>query len=121
MIISGWVYCFAAFGLDGLGYSLLAMGDQWQFTGPEGQVSVKVHPRMWSNNGDTCIAAGLLGSGIQLQPTFLIEQQLANGQLVEILPQYRSIELGIYAVYPSKKFVLPKVRALIDFLSGKLT
>ena len=78
----------------------MAMGDQWQFSGPEGTVSVKVHPRMWSNNGDTCIAAVTQGAGIQLQPTFLIEQQLASGQLVEILPQYRSVQLGIYAVYP---------------------
>lgn len=101
-------------------YSLMAMGDQWQFIGPEGPVSAKVHPRMWSNNGDTCISAALQGAGIQLQPTFLIEQQLASGQLVEILPQYRSVELGIYAVYPSRKFVLPKVRALVEFLSTKL-
>jgi DNA-binding transcriptional LysR family regulator len=105
---------------DVLGYSLMAMGDQWQFTGPEGPVSVKVRARMWSNNGDTCIAAAVQGAGIQLQPTFLIEQQLASGKLVEILSQYRSIELGIYAVYPSRKFVLPKVRALVEFLSTKL-
>ncbi len=101
-------------------YSLMAMGDQWQFIDPEGPVSAKVRPRMWSNNGDTCISAALQGAGIQLQPTFLIEQQLASGQLVEILPQYRSVELGIYAVYPSRKFVLPKVRALVEFLSTKL-
>ncbi|MEY4762992.1 MAG: hypothetical protein RLZZ200_2848 [Pseudomonadota bacterium] len=103
-----------------LGYSLMSMGDLWQFNGPEGPVSVKVRPRMWSNNGDTCNAAALQGAGIQLQPTFLVEQQLARGQLVEILPLYRSIELGIYAVYPSRKFVLPKVRALVEHLSTRL-
>lgn len=105
---------------DVVGYSLLAMGDQWQFSGPEGPVSVKVRPRIWSNNGDTCIAAALQGTGILLQPTFLIEQHLARGQLVEILTQYRCVELGIYAVYPSRKFVLPKVRAMVDFLATKL-
>ena len=105
---------------DVLGYSLMAMGDQWQFTGPEGPVSVKVRPRMWTNNGDSCVAAALQGSGIQLQPTFLIDDELASGQLVEILPQFRSVELGIYAVYPSRKFVLPKVRAMVEFLANKL-
>ena len=105
---------------DVVGYSLMAMGDQWQFTGPEGPISVKVRPRMWSNNGDTCIAAAMQGVGIQLQPTFLVERQLSSGKLVEILPNYRSVELGIYAVYPSRKFVLPKVRALVEFLSAKL-
>lgn len=103
-----------------IGYSLLAIGDQWQFTGPDGAVSVKVRPRFWSNNGDTCTAACVRGAGIQLQPTFLVERQLASGELVEVLPAWRSIELGIYAVYPTRKFVLPKVRAMVEFLASRL-
>jgi DNA-binding transcriptional LysR family regulator len=67
---------------------------------------VKVKPRLWSNNGDTCISAAENDLGIQLQPTFLVAQELASGQLVEILPEYQSAELGIYAIYPSGKFVL---------------
>lgn len=105
---------------DVIGYSLLAMGDQWQFTGPEGPITVKVRPHMWSNNGDTCVAACVRGNGIQLQPTFLIASELTSGQLIEVLAQYRSIELGIYAVYPTRKFVMPKVRALVEFLSARL-
>jgi DNA-binding transcriptional LysR family regulator len=105
---------------DVIGYSLLAMGDQWHFTGPEGPVTVKVRPHLRSNNGDTCVAACIHGGGIQLQPTFLIANELATGELVEVLPQYRSIELGIYAVYPTRKFVMPKVRAMLDFLSARL-
>lgn len=105
---------------DVIGYSLLAMNDQWQFTGPEGPVTVKVTPRLWSNNGDSCTASAVRGAGIQLQPTFLIANELASGRLVEVLPQYRSIELGIYAVYPTRKFMLPKVRTLLEFLSEKL-
>jgi DNA-binding transcriptional LysR family regulator len=105
---------------DILGYSLLAMGDTWQFTGTKGPVAVKVRPRLWTNNGDTCVAAAVRGAGIQLQPTFLIADELASGQLVEVLPKFRSIELGIYAVYPTRKFVLPKVRVLLEFLSAKL-
>jgi len=58
------------------------------------------------------------GVGIDLQPTFLVGDELAAGRLVEVLPEYRSIELGIYAVYPSRKFVLPKVRALVELLSA---
>jgi len=105
---------------DVIGYSLLAMSDQWQFTGPDGPITVKVRPHIWSNNGDTCVAACVRGAGIQLQPTFLIASELASGQLVEVLPQYRSIKLGIYAVYPTRKFVMPKVRALVEFLSARL-
>jgi DNA-binding transcriptional LysR family regulator len=103
-----------------LAYSLLSMGGQWQFTEPKGHVSVKVRPRMWTNNGDSCIAAAVRGAGIVMQPTFLIADELASGKLVQILPKFRSIDLGIYAVYPTRKFVLPKVRVLLEFLSAKL-
>ena len=96
------------------------MGDQWQFTGPQGAVTVKVKPRLWTNNGDSCVAVAGRGAGIALQPTFLVARELAAGRLVEVLPQYRSIELGIYAVYPTRKFVLPKVRALLEFLAAKM-
>jgi DNA-binding transcriptional LysR family regulator len=105
---------------DILAYSLLAMGDQWQFTGPKGHASVKVRPRMWTNNGDSCIAAAVRGAGIVMQPTFLLVDELASGRLVRVLPKWHSIELGIYAVYPTRKFVLPKVRVLLEFLSAKL-
>jgi len=105
---------------DILGYSLLAAGDTWHFTGTKGPVTVKVRPRLWTNNGDTCVAAAVRGAGIQLQPTFLVADELASGKLVEVLPKFRASELGIYAVYPTRKFVLPKVRVLLEFLSAKL-
>lgn len=53
-----------------------------------------------------------------LQPTFLVKDDLLAGRLVELMPEYRSIEIGIYAVYPTRKHVSAKVRALIDFLGG---
>ncbi len=99
-----------------ISYTLLAMGEQWEFEGPEGRVSVEVVPRMRTNSGDTCCAAAVQHQGIVLQPSFLVGTHLTSGALVELLPQYRSIELGVYAVYPSRKHLTPKVRALIDCL-----
>lgn len=97
-------------------YKLLSTGEQWHFEGPQGPVAVKVNPRMRSNSGDTCSAAALQHQGIVLQPSFLVGADLTSGALVEVLPQFRSIELGIYAVYPSRKQLAPKVRLLVDFL-----
>jgi len=105
---------------DTVAYSLLSTGDQWQFEGPDGPFSVKVRPCMRSNNGDTCVAASISGAGIALQPTFLVHDALKNGALVEVLPEFRAAKLGIYAIYPSRKFVLPKLRAIVEFLSARL-
>jgi DNA-binding transcriptional LysR family regulator len=99
-----------------LAYSYWASGDDWEFDGPDGRVRVKTRARLRTNSGDTCRSGALAHQGIVLQPTFLVGADLAEGTLVELMPQYKSIELGIYAVYPTRKHVSPKVRLLIDFL-----
>jgi DNA-binding transcriptional LysR family regulator len=100
-----------------LAYSLLATGDQWSFDGPDGSVSVTVKPVMWTNSGDTCITVARNGKGLVLQPSFMVSADLQSGALVELMPRYRSVEFGIFAVYPTRQYVSPKVRAMIDFLS----
>jgi DNA-binding transcriptional LysR family regulator len=99
-----------------LAYSLLTGGDEWHFDGPDGPVSVKTAPCLRTNSGDTCRAAALNHQGVVMQPSFMVSADLAAGTLVELMPRYRGIELGIYAVYPTRKHVAPKVRLLIEFL-----
>ncbi|MEI7763332.1 MAG: substrate binding domain-containing protein, partial [Comamonadaceae bacterium] len=103
-----------------ISYSYLSTGDEWRFTGPEGAVNVKTRPCMHTNSGDTCRAAALAHQGVILQPTFLVGKDLTDGSLLELMPQYRSIEFGIYAVYPTRKHVSAKVRAMIEFLAEHL-
>lgn len=100
-----------------ISYSYNASKDEWPFNGPDGPVSVRVNSRMHVNNGDSCVAAALGGVGITRQPTFMIDQYLRSGQLVPLLTEYTSPELGIYAVYPSRAHLPAKMRAMLDFLS----
>ncbi len=99
-----------------LAYSYLAAGDDWPFEGPDGPVTAKIRPCVRSNSGDICRAGALQHQGIVLQPSFLVGPDIEAGRLVEVLPEYRSLEIGIYAVYPTRKQVSPKVHLLIDFL-----
>ncbi len=100
-----------------IAYSYWSTRDEWHFEGPDGPVSVKTQPCMHTNSGDTCRAAALAHQGVILQPSFLVGPDLAAGTLVELMPAYRSSEVGIYAVYPTRKHVSPKVRALVDFMA----
>ena len=97
-------------------YSLLSLGEVWEFDGPDGHVAVKVDPRMRTNSGDTCRAIALRHEALVIQPSFLVGGDLKTGALVELMPQYHAMDLGIYAMYPTRKHVLPKVRLLIDYL-----
>lgn len=101
-----------------INYSYWAGKEEWSFDGPKGKESVHIKPFMQTNNGDTCLVAALANQGIVLQPSFIVGDAIRAGDLVEIMPQYKSIELGIYAIFPTRQHVAPKVRVLIDFLVG---
>jgi DNA-binding transcriptional LysR family regulator len=45
---------------------------------------------------------------------------LRSGALLELLPGFRSIELGIHGVYATRKHMPLKTRHLIDFLVDAL-
>lgn len=99
-----------------ISYSLWAENDEWGFDGPDGRVSVKATPVICANNGDTCRIAALNHQGLALQPNFLIADDIRSGALVEVMPEYCSIDFSIYVIYPSRKHLSPKVRAMVDFL-----
>lgn len=99
-----------------ISYSYWSTRDEWRFTGPEGTVQVRTQPRIHTNNGDTCRAAALDHQGIILQPDFLVGDDLRQGALVELLPGYASLTIGIHAVYPSRKYLPVKTRRAVDFL-----
>jgi DNA-binding transcriptional LysR family regulator len=97
-------------------YAYWTGGDDWRFTGAEGEARVRVQPRIHTNSGDTCRVAALHGQGVILQPDFLVGDDLRRGDLVELLPGWHSIELGIHALYASRKHLPMKTRRLVDFL-----
>ena len=103
-----------------ISYTYWSTRDEWHFTGPEGPVNVRIVSRIHTNNGDTCRRAALAHHGLVLQPDFIIGEDLRRGELVEVMPEYRSIEVGIYVVYPSRKHLPLKTRRLIDFLVDAL-
>ncbi|HEY6095167.1 MAG TPA: LysR family transcriptional regulator [Gallionellaceae bacterium] len=99
-----------------LGYSYEESINEWQFSGPDGEHRVSVSGNLRANNGDLLRVAALGGAGIVLQPRFLVGADLREGRLQAVLTDYESRELGIYAVYPSRRFLSAKVRTFIDFL-----
>jgi DNA-binding transcriptional LysR family regulator len=102
---------------DVIAYSYLASGTEWHFTAPDGRtVSTRVSTRILANNGDTCRAAALAHQGIIMQPDFMVFEDIKRGRLVSLLPDFKTTELTVYAVYPTRKLLPLKVRRLIDFL-----
>ena len=66
--------------------------------------------------GESLVQAAAAGLGIIQAPTYLAEQKVQRGNLVEILEKYRPPPLPISLVYPSHRHIPLRVRALVDAL-----
>ena len=93
-------------------------GDEWRFVDRKGvPASVKVSGNLVSNSGETLHRAALAGVGIFLGPGFLVHDDLESGRLIRLLPEYRTVEFSMNAVYPHRHHLSAKVRTFIDLLA----
>jgi DNA-binding transcriptional LysR family regulator len=96
-----------------ISYTLLSSGSRWQFEEGEA-VMVTGNFRADSPNG--LRAAALSGIGIAANAVWLFEQQLADGRLEQVLPDWELCPMPVHAVLPSGRFISARTRALLDFL-----
>jgi len=73
--------------------------------------------RMRANNMQALLSAAIAGTGIAYGPSFVFGESLAHGRLTLLLPEYRTTELGIHAIYPTARQVSQKVKRFVDYLS----
>lgn len=79
-------------------------------------IAMKPQGRFKGDNGVALVAAALAGLGIAGLPVGLIEEHLASGALVPVMPHYPPPELGIYVVRPPGQHPSRKIRVLTDML-----
>ena len=92
---------------------------EWHF-GARGQEKIRLQGRLRANNGELVRDAAVQGMGIAYLPTFIVDPELASGQLVTILDDYRLASSAVYAVYPQHRQSSPLLSAFCDFLSQEL-
>lgn len=73
-------------------------------------------PALSTSHIDTIFAAALAGLGIAALPSFVVEDALRAGALERVLPDWRGLTLTLYAAIPTRKHVLARTRAFVDFL-----
>lgn len=91
----------------------------WRLDGPQGLELVRTGGPIRTNSSEVVREALLAGLGIALRSTWDVGPELREGRLRVVLPQFRaSKNVGLYAVYPTRRFLPAKVRLFIDFLAG---
>lgn len=97
-----------------------------KLTGPNG-ARAQFNPRMSGNrlimdDGLSYKIATMKGAGIALHALWSVHRELAAGDLVQVLPDYRmDAEPALWLVYPKSNVLTPKVRVFIDFLVGRMS
>lgn len=90
---------------------------EFGFSNARESLSIPVESPVVSNDGDTYMAIGLSGLGIVQVPHFMAREAIASGQLVVLLPGWRSETIPIHAVYPQNRHLSAKVRVFVDWVT----
>lgn len=83
-------------------------------------IFIRVDGNIHSNNTEAIREALLAGYGITMVPRWLVGDALIKGELVEVLTDFQSDPLNLYAVYPPGRHLPLKARTFIDFVAENL-
>jgi DNA-binding transcriptional LysR family regulator len=93
----------------------------WELLGPQGEsLAVEHQPRIVCHDFVVLRAAVLAGLGVARLPESVVRADLRSGALVRVLPLWRSPQGIVHVVFPTRRGMLPAVRAFIDFLAERL-
>ncbi|CBL44012.1 Transcriptional regulator, LysR family [gamma proteobacterium HdN1] len=91
----------------------------WHLVGPNGPVDVELDARLFSNDMEMTKRMLLAGYGIGLLPITLAYDEIQQGQLLQVLPEYHFPDRDVYLVYHSRRQLPTKVAAFIDFVAER--
>lgn len=98
-------------------YTRLATGHRWVFESTDGPLTVEVKGRYRADNSEAIREGVLAGLGVAVIPEFAFNSEIESGIVTVLLKQNEPRQLPMNAVYPSRRFVPLKVRAMIDYLA----
>jgi DNA-binding transcriptional LysR family regulator len=106
-------------------FDLLALGasdrrQKWLMRNDADEAAVEFSAKMVCNDLSVLREAALAELGIANLPAFICKHDLAQGRLVEVLPDWRSADMNFYAVFADPKSRPMRVRTFIDFLVREL-
>lgn len=103
-------------------YDQFQSGANWTFSTPDGPLTVPVKGPIRSNSTEGVRAAVLNSLGIGYAPLWhYVDGEIETGRVVVLLRDFEPTPASISAVYPSRRFLAPKVRVMIDFLATEFS
>ncbi|WP_395342919.1 LysR family transcriptional regulator [Ningiella sp. W23] len=99
---------------------VVSMSETWRFTEQGNNLNVRVPAVYQSNSASALVSTCLTGLGVVYLPYTTIKERLDSGELVQCLHDFSAKGIPTWLVYPSKRFVPKRVRAVLDYLIAEL-
>lgn len=100
-----------------ISYTNLDAGNEWRFAAHGRRHNIRIHGNFLTNNAEAIREAVLSGVGVAAAPRWMFHDELAAGLVTAVLCDYELERLPIRIVYPSRRLISAKVRAVSDFLA----
>jgi DNA-binding transcriptional LysR family regulator len=94
--------------------------DEVTLSGAEGTLTVPTHSRYRINSAVALLHSVEQGLGITLQPSWMVEHRIQQGQLERVLPDWVGPAQVAHVLYPPRRRQPARVAALLDFLFSAL-
>lgn len=92
----------------------------WQlFSHDQQELKVQCHPRLTTTDLTALREATLQGLGVAKLPELMVAEDIKQGRLIHVLPEWQPKAELIHLVYTSRRGLLPSMKLLIDFLVKK--
>ncbi|WP_312512770.1 LysR family transcriptional regulator [Massilia sp.] len=89
----------------------------WDFNRDGERIEVALPGTLALNDSNSYVKAGLAGLGVISMTDYLLNEHLALGTMVRLLPEWRSDPLPVHVVYPQNRHLSAKVRVFVEWVA----
>jgi LysR family transcriptional regulator for bpeEF and oprC len=89
----------------------------WQFTRDTEAHTIEPAGNLFFNSSDALLRTAARGAGFVYVLDVLAQRYLQRGAIVAVLPEWETATQTFYAVYPASRFISPKVRSFVGFVT----
>ena len=91
----------------------------WSFNNDGNAVEIAVSGPFIAHDFPTMLGAAMEGIGLAQLPEPMVAEGLQSGKLIEVLKPLAPVIPGVFLYYPSRRQLMPKLRAFIDHAKSR--
>lgn len=97
-----------------------SIAPHWSLTDGKTTKTLMPHGPLVGDSPDVVLHGARSGLGVAMLPIYSAVDAIRSGELVHVLPQWRSSPVGVYVMTPTRQFIERKTRAWLELLQSEV-